>query len=198
MKSSTFIEEGQQKPLIPGNIKSSGRNMTPSTLSGSAQIDDDSILPIHKDLRKLREGAIKTAVEKKSESALKNDTSRIPREERKKLETTTPVIVSNRGSELTREDSKIIQPEDLLEVSNRIKEASLGSMNLLGDSAKHLFVLMKGLNPKDSLARAEEGIATLDIDRVRVAASCAREITNIVKTQVESLRLLRDLNRETK
>lgn len=182
--------ESTKKTIVGSNGK-----MTPSTLNGGTRADDEDLLPIHKDLRRMRESE---ETQTSSRPAKKNAKEKpepgleIPSEPESNAATTTETIERTNVKRHSQGATEIIPNEDLKQLSETLKREGLGSVRLMNDSAKQLFKLMNGLVGPDDHSKADAGVRLLDVDRVKTATECARQITQVVKTQVEVLRFLKE------
>ena len=70
---------------------------------------------------------------------------------------------------------------DLLKISDA---AMSNSMNLLDESARHLFKLMIGL----SSTSENNEVRLFDVERVQTACACAHQITQIMKLKLEAIK----------
>lgn len=71
------------------------------------------------------------------------------------------------------------------------REATLNSMNLLDDTAKHLHGLMKSVT--GPLAGDEANPFKLpDIDRVNAAANCAKQLYSVMRLKLDAVKLIQE------
>ena len=76
---------------------------------------------------------------------------------------------------------------DLNEQSTTALTVGSQSMNLVDDTAKHLFALMKGLT--HNLPDAE--IKSFDPDKVNAATNCAKQIYQMMRLKLDVIKELR-------
>ena len=102
----------------------------------------------------------------------------------------TPTEVKS-GEKLEPTESDETQPTDSKALSVNLSKDVSGSMSLIDECAKDLHSAMKSvLKPTD---QEKDGVRSLDLERVKVAAQCAREIKELIKVKVDAARVVGDL-----
>lgn len=104
-------------------------------------------------------------------------------------ENITEKIEENFLIKLESEDSQETLPVDFSPIFIDLKKANYHSKNLLDDSVKHLFVLMKGLTHD----QADFDIKRVECHKVESAVKCASEIRNLLKLKLDIFKVAKDL-----
>lgn len=92
----------------------------------------------------------------------------------------------------TKERPDETPQEGSLLLSDNLNAESFHSMKLLDSTANELFSLMKGLNK--NLPTNDDGPVMLhDVDRVRVAAECGKQIISTMRMKLDVLKFAKEL-----
>lgn len=102
------------------------------------------------------------------------------------LENTTKKTESSTLPVKKSEGSKEIQVEVLEDLSGTIKPAILASLSFADESMKELNLRLKQMFPE----QVDNGVRTIDVEKVQTAALCARSIAELIKAKTEAMKLL--------
>jgi len=91
-----------------------------------------------------------------------------------------------------------IPPEEtplasLEELPNSLGQEGLTSVRLLQQSASRLMRLMDASVTESDLTQSEAGMGRVESHKIQTAINCADALTQIVSTQVNMLKVLKDL-----
>jgi len=107
--------------------------------------------------------------------------------------TMQPIKTISEKSSIKPEKEEI-QQLDLVKQSPNLNKEVLASMNLLSCMGRDLYNLMKGLNPQ--VNEGEERVKLLDIERVKAATDCGKQITSSMRMQLDILKFAKELSKE--
>lgn len=168
---------------------------TPKQQSLNVSVNEDITERIKKKSAS-EEKNLSNATKKKKMSEKKTTTDAIVKRSEKDNENGTQEIRSNNLKKSDNEGREMTLPEDSTPQYMSSEMVRSPSMNLIDDSAKHLYSLMKGLThnyPPDKLE-----IQAYQPVTVQTAVDCAKEIRNLMFLKLETMKFQKELENEKK
>ena len=114
----------------------------------------------------------------------------------KDTEFTTSSIETESAEKISNTSEDSILPTVLPKQSEILREEILDSLSSLRSTSKHLFSLMKGLNPNLEGRNQEEVTRLLDPDRARVAAEVSKQMISSIRMQLDLLKFFKECRDE--
>lgn len=90
------------------------------------------------------------------------------------------------------EESNTIPYEDSKLPSEISKAAELDSLNLLINTSRHLFGLMRSVTGPLPSQKDGNPFKMLEVDRVNAAVGCAKQLYSIMRLQLDATKMMRD------